>query len=642
MSYLRPAVLVYQEYARMSTASQVTSLNPCIIGPAYHIIDPIADDPLPFISDYSTAGIVDASFPFNAPGAKIEYTSVRVLLRQAQIRFNSAPIAGASLTDNELQLSGSAAFFASLKVGDMVELIDTDTSDSSGEPVAVHREYRIIDLNPASLSVTLDFTPPALDGTLTVNFYRLEDMLWFNASSPYLTFDTQNEKISILGLKTIIDDVEYTVTKGFAYVGYRALRADLTQLNTVYSIEEARGVFGRDMSDNNPLGFAVALTLANTNVGVTFVGVGSEDLEGYTDAKDLLEGTENIYSIVPMTTNVDVLSMFKVHVEAMSTPEEGKWRICIGSCDLPTSKIRVTGDAEVSISASDELVIVHSPTAAFLSNGVRAGQEVILTTSNGSEIAYPVYHVVSQDRVVFSKPEGFVLSVFEDATEVPFKVKHTFDKTDQAREIEGISSAYRSARFVNVWPNVCIINDKQYPGYYLGCVLAGMIGGLPSHHGFTRLSVGGVAGVRNSSDYFNKRQLDIIAGGGTFIFVQNNPASPVYSRHQLTTDMSTIEFRELSFVKNFDYVSYLSKRVLDRFIGQYNITQATLGILHTSMMSLFETLKLNSLPRIGSPVLNYSIRSLRQLEDTRDRVEIYVDVEFPYVLNVVGLHLVSQ
>jgi hypothetical protein len=208
--------------------------------------------------------------------------------------------------------------------------------------------------------------------------------------------------------------------------------------------------------------------------------------------------------------------------------------------------------------------------------------------------------------------------------------------------VAAASASFGSSRFIHVWPDVCVIDDVELPGYYLACSVAGMTAGLPSHQGFTRISIAGIAGLKHSNDYFNQAQLDAIADGGTFIFQQANASSAPYVRHQLTTDMSTIEFRELSFVKNFDYVSYLMKDVMDQFLGKYNINTSTLALLETAASSVLESLKLYNLPKIGSPVLGYSIDSVAQHSTIRDRVEMYVGVDFPYVLNTIGLHLVSR
>ena len=194
---------------------------------------------------------------------------------------------------------------------------------------------------------------------------------------------------------------------------------------------------------------------------------------------------------------------------------------------------------------------------------------------------------------------------------------------------------------MNIWPDVCIVGERELPGYYLACAVAGGIGGLPSHYGFTRLSIAGIDGLKNSNSYFNNDQLDAMADGGTFIFVQASSTAPPHIRHQLTTDRSTLEMQELSFVKNFDYVSYICRDTMNAIIGQYNITQSTLATLRTALRGVLETLKLDTSPKIGSRVLDYNITSVAQMEDVRDRVEMIAEVSFPYPLNTIGLHLTA-
>jgi hypothetical protein len=106
--------------------------------------------------------------------------------------------------------------------------------------------------------------------------------------------------------------------------------------------------------------------------------------------------------------------------------------------------------------------------------------------------------------------------------------------------------------------------------------------------------------------------------------------------------MSAIEYREISFIKNFDYVSYLCKDVLDQYVGRYNITPITLVMLQTTLASLLDSLKLASIPKFGAPILSYTIYSVSQSATNRGRVEINVGIRFPYVLNEIGLYLHSE
>jgi hypothetical protein len=277
-----------------------------------------------------------------------------------------------------------------------------------------------------------------------------------------------------------------------------------------------------------------------------------------------------------------------------------------------------------------------------MSNNVAAGDSLNVTLTEGDIQSFVVASAISEDLLSVVPSSPFDTAGFSTTTPYEYTIVKELSKTQQAEAVKAISSSFGSQRFVHVWPDVVEVNNAKVPGYYLACLVAGAAGGLPSHHGFTRLSGAGIQRLYNSGDYFNQDQLDIIADGGTFIFTQSNPQAAPVIRHQLTTDRSTIETSEFSFVKNFDYTSILCKDVLDAFLGKYNITPATLALLKTAIRSVLESLKLYKLPKIGSPVLDYEIVKAEQLDDIRDRVEMYVNVQFPYVLNTIGLHLISQ
>lgn len=286
-------------------------------------------------------------------------------------------------------------------------------------------------------------------------------------------------------------------------------------------------------------------------------------------------------------------------------------------------------------------IVIKDTEGSFLSSGVDAGHTLELTTVGGEKYTYTVASVISEDMLTVTTDVD--VGVFEPDNEIhSYRIFKDLDKTQQAEAIADVSKAFGSSRCVHVWPGTIVQDDVELPGYYLGCTIAGMIGGLPSHQGFTRLSVAGIEKLKYANNYFNQAQLDLIADGGTFIFLQDNPSAAPYVRHQLTTDMSAIEFQELSFVKNFDYVSKLCQEVLDRFLGKYNICDETLPALGTALRAVLESLRLATLPKIGAPIRDYDITSIAQLDDIRTRVEIYAEVDFPYPLNTIGLHLVSR
>ena len=633
-------VMVFQEYDSTSISTPGASLPPCIVGPCYHIIDTVDDETLAFAGNYTTAGMTDQSFPNNAPGALIEEDSVKFRAKNLVIKYLddvSADTGG--VVGNTIKFPAGAVAVASMEVGDYVTFIDNTLPAA---PVENPLVLRITSIDTATETITLNRTCPISDDTiLKLRFERKFDEFEFTAAySSGVTLDCSSEKFTIVGLTYNIGATAYPVTAAEIYVGYKALRQDLSEINTLYSVDEIKGTLGK-ISPENPLAYGVSIAMANAEIGIECIGVDSNDLAGYTAAKDRLENHDPVYAIVPLTFSKAVLTMFKNHAVEMSKPENGKWRMALGCTEMPYTTELATGTVKISNAGDGDFVVItaQEDDVMFLSNSVDAGDAIYLRDSGGTEHKYVISSVVAEDILTVVQSDPVDSTIFSPSVAYGFRVVHTMTKNDQAEALAAASKAYGDPRFVNWFPDSCLVYNQDLPGYYLACAVAGGIGGLPSHYGFTRLSISGIDAVKNSSDYFNNEQLNIIAGGGTFIFVQASPAAAPYIRHQLTTDTSTIEFQELSFVKNFDYISYICRDTMDKFIGKYNITQDTLNTLRTALAACLETQKLATYPKIGSRIIDYAIRSVAQLENVRDRVEMYADIQMPYPLNVIGLHL---
>lgn len=640
MPYQKPMVQVYQEYAATSGTSVTASLPACIIGPCYHIIDADSDETLAHAGTYTSAGIENAVFPNNQPGALIDEESVKFRLANASVNLMDAPVSITGFfSGNSLLFFGQADFIDTLKVGDYASF-DVESTYT----------YRVTDVDPVAKAVLLNRSIPA-DAT-TIMFSRRIENVYMDAKSAGVTVDANSELYSLAGLKADIDGVERSINDATLYIGYKALRQDLSSVTTIQTVDEIEGKLGKVVPEN-PLAYGVMVCLSNTTTSVMCIGVDSDDLPGYTAAKDKLETVDPLYSMVPLTTSTEVLTMFKNSAEQMADPEIDMWRIAIGSSVLQTEQTKAEGFGKCSKDSNEMNLLftatrglVSAATGAeqpveFMSSSVDAG-DTLNITYNDKQYTYTVSTVAAEDILTITPSSPFTDELVADGVEVSFTITHTLDKSEQASAIAAVSQSYNSSRFVHVWPDICVIDDRELPGYYLACAVAGGIAGLPSHYGFTNLSMSGIGGVKHSNDYFSQDQLNTIAGGGTFIFVQETAESAPYVRHQLTTDMSTVEFQELSFVKNYDYVSYICRDVLRPYIGTWNVTSAALSAISTSLSAALESLKLDVQAQIGSPIVDYAIQSIGYLEDNRTRVEAYVDVTFPYPLNTIGLHLVSQ
>lgn len=748
-SYVKPMVMVFQEYAATSNSTISADLPACIVGPCYHVIDSVEDAALAFAGRfehliteasaylYDTTGTKKSwlTVPSLVTGAIVDTESCNVNMTDVKVRYATYVPVTVSTENRSLiaipnensedELYNIPEEFAdgtkasayvlprAVKTGDSVVMyyrpVYTVPVADGAEPVEGEDPVQTVTYSYGAwvelCNRTVRSAADALNGNLLLNasvvdtskieqtlssdvdslpesdysyagielsicVYRNLDSLAIDLNAlntegetadgfaRVVDFATSGETFKFSGIYYKIttgvsykgdDDVKTyhgalcQVSVGNVYFGYRALRQDLTT-GTVYTAAEVEGRLGKIVPEN-PLAFGMNIAVANSSgQGIIFAAVPSDDLAGYTVAKDRISNMNPCYGIVPLTQNVSVLTMFKQHAISMSEPTAGMWRIAFGSTPLATEKEVYKGVCSVNL---DNFMLTAYEdeaydTPAFISNDIVPGDEIrFYVAGDGREFVYEVKSVLSDDQLTVKQNMHYdALPAGLDSVE--FVIIHSMDKTEQAKNIAAVSKSYGSKRYFNVWPDICSVDGVELPSYYLGCAIAAGCGALPSQYGFTRLSLAGFDGLRHSNDYFNSEQLDLIAEGGTFIFVCDAEGAAPYVRHELSTDRSTIEFQELMFTKNFDYVSYIGKAAMDQFIGSWNITPATIASIRTSLDSAFRSLTLDAREKIGSPILDYEIGDIAQLESSRDRVEAYVDVTFPYPLNHLGLHIMSR
>ena len=117
--------------------------------------------------------------------------------------------------------------------------------------------------------------------------------------------------------------------------------------------------------------------------------------------------------------------------------------------------------------------------------------------------------------------------------------------------------------------------------------------------------------------------------------------NPLQNSNLFITPKSVQELTELSVVNNFDFVSRFFKRSVEPFVGTYNITSDTLGLIRASLDSAISTLRLRNRPQIGAPIINGAVELVRQASYDSGTVESRVSVVFPKVLNKIVLEIVS-
>ena len=244
-------------------------------------------------------------------------------------------------------------------------------------------------------------------------------------------------------------------------------------------------------------------------------------------------------------------------------------------------------------------------------------------------------------------PEDFIAGFNGDCD---YRIAINLDPDAQVTELNTITTSLSHMRCVMVWPNEVSLppedvenaltgTQSHQKGWYLACALGGMIASLPSHQGFTYIGIGGIAQLHNSNFYFTDGQLTALRNGGWMVFVQDSENSLPYTIHEVTTNVTAYEYGELMHVKNFDYIALYMKAIITPFLGQYNIMPETLADIQRALMGGAQYLMVRKFPKIGAPLLDAGITLVEQTQ--ADRLEIYMTVDMPGVLNQVGLHLMA-
>jgi hypothetical protein len=465
---------------------------------------------------------------------------------------------------------------------------------------------------------------------------------------------------------------------GILYLQYRALRKDVSALavdpaviklsdpDTLSSVLDP-------ISEENPLALGLFLAMLNAptyevkGLGVDEVTAAAPEgtVAAWARAASLLEA-EEVYALVPLTQDQTVHGLFRTHAVVMSAPEQGGERIVFNNKKLPdrkNSKIAVSGTSATSTASPNQFLLDTNPSSGLVALG--------LNPASGFEVAAGVYLELEVDgelrhynvvgvsgslvnlRTTFlptQNTDGFYSDVFMDssvsATPYSLKVRGAplvisgssrIDYQTMAETIAEANALIANRRDYEVFPETVKLNvggiEKALPGYYACAAVAGMVAAQAPQQGFTNFPITGITGVVGP-EKFTRRQKNIMAGGGTYILDQEVVGGSVFCRHQLSTDLLSVETRELSITKVVDFCAKILRLGIRRFIGTSNVSPDVLDMLGATVHAILRFLE-------ETGVLNGSnINNIVQDKDNPDTVLIDVTLDVPYPCNYIRLTLV--
>lgn len=382
---------------------------------------------------------------------------------------------------------------------------------------------------------------------------------------------------------------------------------------------------------------AMSTTTSDLVAARTVVGTSLDASATATEPTKLTDTTPNKFQNVKPGDKVKILGGTNANVATytvVSVPDNNNvvvsGNIISGGSSTDFSYVIVRPDGVSSDGAR-----LYDRNATFISNGVSAGHYVVIESPSGIAAKFKVGSVLSEQELVFATP---IAGVITHQNPVIYKVERNLSTAEMAESIKGYSEAIGSRRVVHCWPDVVKTsvgaNVVLLPGFYQCAVVAALISGLPTQQGFTNMSVSGFLGYEHAHGFFDDDELDVIADGGTMIFQQDGEGQPLYIRHQLTTDRSSIKFQELSVTKNVDFIAKHIRQTYAPFIGQYNIVDSTMDSLKTTAAAEIIFLKdVTKLPRIGGNIRSGSLKEIFEDPNQIDTVRMRFGFSIPIPLN---------
>jgi len=155
-------------------------------------------------------------------------------------------------------------------------------------------------------------------------------------------------------------------------------------------------------------------------------------------------------------------------------------------------------------------------------------------------------------------------------------------KDDQAVRVGNV--AYGNRRVAMLFPGwfYADFNGERMllPPYFIAAAIVGMDSGIIVSQSFTNMpfSIPGLSNIQlDTSTYYRKAQLDEMGGGGVDIMIQDSTITQsIRSRHDLTTNMDAVQYRERSITKQADVAAKTYRSAVAPYVGRYNVNDPSL------------------------------------------------------------------
>jgi hypothetical protein len=457
-----------------------------------------------------------------------------------------------------------------------------------------------------------------------------------------------------------------TVLSADMYVTYRELIDSATDaIHTLTYASEVADALGA-ISPDNPLAQGVYNAALNSGGQIVrYMAVPTNDKEGYSKVLNAATLTKEVYFLVPLTQDPDLLDLVQSHVNDMSAATVKRWRIAFVSAEIPETEAKyiarqdtggedfksIVTSINVAEKTADIQFVVKSGDDWIPNKDTRFKKDLVkddiyVTKFNHQEWGkyvpqeYRILAILSNNKLRVSDPNGELVVTTEGEKS---EIYHPYTNTQKAEVIKNLSSSFADRRMYNIFPSRFFGSGVEQTGEFAAACVAGLVSACLPQQPVTNLELVGIDDIPLTYTTFSTYDLNVMASGGTFIVMQDLPNDQVYIRHQISTDYenNNLNTSELSITKNLDSISFFFDNLLSPYIGKYNITPELIEVLRNVITKGLTSLEMTEWGLYGPQVIAEGTEILLLEQDAllKDHVNCNLKLNLPYPFNHLVLKL---
>ena len=202
-----------------------------------------------------------------------------------------------------------------------------------------------------------------------------------------------------------------------------------------------------------------------------------------------------------------------------------------------------------------------------------------------------------------------------------------------------MSNSLNSARVAVCYPDRATLvtsdgTERSVEAPMIWAAFAGAEQLNPMSKGRTRMQITGFKALGGVA--MTRSQMNQLAAEGVAVLTQTSSNQPLVVRHQLTTDYTSLQTREMSLIAIQDYCSKFFRTVLEEYIGKYTVNSELINMVTASLKSGITQLQRDTI------IISGEIRGLYQDEENPDSIIVNLAVQPAYPFNYIDITLYMQ